>query len=616
VTACMVFSKARIWPSSPPQRSRSPGQEQLPRGKELLFALGSLGWSSIANVVSIQLVYFYIPPEVTDGCNVNATVPTNASTAPESKAIFPLYVIPDRILVVFNIVVILASVGRLWDAVTDPMIASFSDRLRTKRGRRIPCMAVATLPTAATAFLLFWPLVDEVSAWNIVWLGIMQFLFYAALTLYMTPYFALLPELGRTEQQRLDLSMWCAVCYMLGAVVGGSAPTIGRIFVSGDTPQDAAFGLRMGIVAITIIAFISMLVPVFAIDEVRYCLSPHKTPAIRSAIRHCLRNKFFRMYVVSDAAFFFAQSVILTAMPFYVTVLLCESIHITPVVIGAIVGFSLFWCVPVNTASHRVGKKRLVIISLLTFTLLFAYIFFLGPRYMPGLPTMAQIFIFAPIVSLPICILASLPNAILADIAVHDALVTGVSNEGMFFAARSLIQKFGTTLGVLVFASLTNFGRSPGDDLGVRLSGPVCVVVMLAATCAFTFYDERKLLHEIKSAAPPAGGERGATQAELTAEASLQNVKAQVSPVVARRIAEALPEAEALPAGPSVSPTLGASPAHGTPAAEKTSAAAAQAIDSPNVNSKLAGKPGAAAPPTEEQGAWPWLWSSSSTTDA
>ena len=32
----------------------------------------------------------------------------------------------------------------------------------------------------------------------------MQFLFYAALTLYVTPYFALLPELGRSEQQRLD----------------------------------------------------------------------------------------------------------------------------------------------------------------------------------------------------------------------------------------------------------------------------------------------------------------------------------------------------------------------------------------------------------------------------
>ena len=79
--------------------------------------------------------------------------------------------------------------------------------------------------------------------------------------------------------------------------------------------------------------------------------------------------------------------------------------------------------------------------------------------------------------SLPICSLGTLPNAMLADIAHHDALATGQSSEGMFFAARTFLQKVGITLGIMVFASLTNFGNSPGDDLGVRLSGPVGVVV-------------------------------------------------------------------------------------------------------------------------------------------
>ena len=68
------------------------------------------------------------------------------------------------------------------------------------------------------------------------------------------------------------------------------------------------------------------------------------------------------------------------------------------------------------------------------------------------------------------------PNACLADIVVHDALRSGKSNEGMFFAARTFLQKIGTTLGIMTFASLTNFGNSPAvpfeSDLGVRLSGP------------------------------------------------------------------------------------------------------------------------------------------------
>ena len=116
-----------------------------------------------------------------------------------------------------------------------------------------------------------------------------------------------------------------------------------------------------------------------------------------------------------------------------------------------------------------------------------------------GFPSLAQIFVMAPVASLPLCILGMLPNAVLADITVHDALLTGLSNEGMFFAARTFVQKIGSTLGVLVFASLTNFGRSPGDDLGVRLSGPACVVVMTTAGVLFSFYDEKTVLGDIQA---------------------------------------------------------------------------------------------------------------------
>ena len=51
----------------------------------------------------------------------------------------------------------------------------------------------------------------------------------------------------------------------------------------------------------------------------------------------------------------------------------------------------------------------------------------------------------------------------------------------------------------MTFASLTNAGNSPGDDLGVRLSGPACVVVLLIACLAFSFYDERTVMRELAS---------------------------------------------------------------------------------------------------------------------
>ncbi|MCB0034407.1 MAG: MFS transporter, partial [Anaerolineales bacterium] len=91
-----------------------------------------------------------------------------------------------------------------------------------------------------------------------------------------------------------------------------------------------------------------------------------------------------------------------------------------------------------------------------------------------------------------------LPNAILADIAEHDALQTGQPKEGMYFAARTLMQKFGQTFGIFVFAMLTTLGKDPGDDLGIRLSGLFGFVLCLLAGLLFIRYNERQLLQEIE----------------------------------------------------------------------------------------------------------------------
>ena len=47
-----------------------------------------------------------------------------------------------------------------------------------------------------------------------------------------------------------------------------------------------------------------------------------------------------------------------------------------------------------------------------------------------------------------------LPNAILADIAELDALKTGSRREGLFYAARTLMQKLSQTIGVLIFVAV------------------------------------------------------------------------------------------------------------------------------------------------------------------
>ena len=497
----------------------------LSRLELFAYGIGGLGWASSYMMVGILLVYFYIPPTTVGsgtGCvglkddeplNISSSISSNATL----ETIFPIYVPQVTFAHVLNTIVILSAVGRLWDAVTDPCVANFSDRLRWKRGRRIPMMAMGGLPTALFAALLFFPIVPYESGWNVMWLAIVQLLFYLSLTAYCTPFFALVPEFGHTEAQRLDLSMACSMSFALGSVLAATVSSIGAGFESNVA------GLQFGVIIVSVVNALLMYVPILAIDERRHVHAPSDSASLLAGMRHCAGNRHFRAYVMADLAFFYASAMIQTALPFYLTVLLCEPNMLTPVV-GALVLTSLLWYYPVALLARRFGKKRLVLLAMLILAIVFIAVSFLGQPLLP-VPPMVQLFGGLAVISVPLSALGMLPNACLADIVVHDALRTGQSNEGMFFAARTFLQKIGMTLGIMTFASLTNFGNSSGvawqDDLGVRLSGPACCGVFLLAMVCFSFYDEKTLQKETNAMMEEKGLSNGSSAAGRVAPMAL-----------------------------------------------------------------------------------------------
>lgn len=449
--------------------------ETLPRHLQMLYAMGQMGWASLANLVGLQLVYFYLPPKDDE----------------TGQPFFPTFITQDTFIVVFNIIAILATVGRLWDAVTDPLIATFSDRLDHPRGRRIPCLAVGGAPAALFCALMFFPLVGEESVWNIVWLAFTQFFFYFFLTVYCTPYFSLVAELGHSAEERLNLSTWISITYALGTVLASGAPALGGVF-----GLDNKGSLQAGIVIICIFACICMYIPVVFIEERRFCCAQPSQVGVVEAIKHCLRNPHFRPYVAADFCYFFAVALIMTGLPYYLTVLVQLEADLQFAIVLTIMSVSFALYVPTNLAARKFGKKKPMLLALGIMVVVFAIIYILGREWVPLSPA-AQIFGIGFVTAVPLAVLGVLPNAVLADIAAHDALMSGESHEGMYFAAKALLSKLGQSVAILVFASLTNFGKDVGDDLGIRLSGPVGMVFAFISCISFSFYEEEKVLKEV-----------------------------------------------------------------------------------------------------------------------
>ena len=443
----------------------------LPLSKQIYYAIGQLGWATLSNIIGLQLVFFYIPP---------------------AEAGLPTFITQATFLLVLNAIVLIAASGRVLDAITDPLIASWSDRSTSPHGKRMSFMRLGAIPAALFCFLMFVPLSSQQSTLNIVWLVIVQALFYVALTVYVTPYFALLPELSRNANDRLNLSTWISVTFALGIILAAQVPAIAAALPFGSDVRN----IQGAIGILCVFAAIFMLVPVFMIDEQTYSASEPSEIPMGDALRQTFANPHFRYYVVADFSYFTAITIIQTGLLFYITVLLLQDAALVALLLAMTVILSFVFYPAVNVLAKRVGKKILVVGSFFVMSSVFALVFFLGDAL--PLPFQTQAYVVVLVYAVPLAFLGVLPNAILADIARHDALETQKPKEGMYFAARTLAQKFGQTFGVLIFAMLTTFGKDVGDDWGIRLSGVIGFVLCFAAGVIFLRYQESHVMGEIE----------------------------------------------------------------------------------------------------------------------
>jgi GPH family glycoside/pentoside/hexuronide:cation symporter len=182
-------------------------------------------------------------------------------------------------------------------------------------------------------------------------------------------------------------------------------------------------------------------------------------------------------------------------MLYYITVLLelKDDMLMTFMIVLIVSSFSIYPLV--NKVAKIYSRKKLIELAFIVFSIVFLLVFFLGRI---PLPAKLQATILVILASIPFAFLGILPNTILADIAEFDTLENGSRREGMFFAARTMIMKLGQTFGIIIFTVLLQFGKDPGNDLGVRLSGVCGFILCLIATFIFHQYDESKILKKIK----------------------------------------------------------------------------------------------------------------------
>ena len=446
-----------------------------------IFAIGQLGWSMLSGIVNNWLVFFYQPSQV-------------------ELANGQVEFIPQvTLLGIFTILGLISAIGRVFDAVTDPLIAGKSDSLKHKLGRRIPFMRFAAIPFGVVTVLLFTSPFPAGSTGNAVVLFIMAMLFYLCMTCYCTPYNALIPELGRSQTARINLSTFISVTYFFGTAFAYLVPNIASIFME-KMGYAGSYRITIGILAA--IAVICMLVPAFLIDENTYADTTPTNESAFKSLTSTFKNKDFRTFVCSDILYWLALTLFQTGLSYYITVLMGLDSTMTFPLFAIMTVMSLVFYAPVNMLAKKMGKKKLISFAFMFFAVTFLITGFAGLVPVPG---MVYGVIIAVLAAIPMAILGILPQAVVADISESDKVDTGESRSGMFYAARTFAMKLGQSIAMLLFTRMATIGSdaaigTAGYGIGYRITAFSATVLCLLGGIVFLRYNEKKIIGKIETA--------------------------------------------------------------------------------------------------------------------
>jgi GPH family glycoside/pentoside/hexuronide:cation symporter len=430
------------------------GKPTLDRKRTLLYSLGDLSAAIPLTVLSFYQLYF-----LTD---VARLAPGVAS---------------------WSIIFV-----KLWDAVNDPLLGAWSDRLRSRHGRRRWPMVLAAVPLGLS-FALLWVVPPFGQVGIAVWYTIAFILFDTCFTVFHVSFNALTPALAGDYDERSSLNgyrMAFSISGTLGAII---VMTLLAGVIPDPAVRFAAAGAGLGLFCIVppFLAFRASA----GFDEENSTTSlstptslststtlPSRTTlpaALLESARAVLANKPFRQVMGLYLFSWTATAVISSALVYFVSYYMTEPGHANYLVLVAEVAAIAF--IPlVVAAARRWDKRRAFIAGCATWIVVQASIALIAPYQL------AFAYALAVMIGLGIATAYVLPWSMIPDAIEQDTAATGISREGSYYAFASFFQKLGTGAALWLMARAMDSGGyvtpTPDTPFPVQPAGAISSIRM------------------------------------------------------------------------------------------------------------------------------------------
>ena len=345
-------------------------------------------------------------------------------------AFFQLYFLTDIARLRPDYAAWAVALPRLWDAINDPLFGIFSDRLRTRWGRRRALLLFGSAPLGLSfMFMWFVPSFDQLGL--AIYYAVAFIVFDTAFTVVHVGYNALTPEMTSDYDERSSLNgyrMAFSISGTLGAII---LATVLGWYISDARMLFAYLGIGLGLV--------SIIPPLVVFRITHETSTDEQIIPWQQSIKITLTNRPFRLVMGLYLLSWTTASILAAILVYFANYRLRVPEQANYFVLVAQSSAIIF--IPVWVwAAKKLDKRRAFIIGTITWIVVL-----LGIAALPA-DAIGLAYILAALSGSGIATAYVLPWSMIPDIIEHDQLHTGQRREGSYYAFASFFQKLGTAL--------------------------------------------------------------------------------------------------------------------------------------------------------------------------
>ena len=384
------------------------------------------------------------------------------------------------------------SLGLIVNALFDPLVGSWSDRTKSRLGRRHPFMFASIAPAAICFYLLFNPPQGLSQVATLVWLGAMNVMLLQCMTMFHTPHLALGAEMSDDYLERSSIMSFNTFFLWIGDTLGWVLCFAWFFRAGPGFPNGALDPQRWPVFAATIAGIIvaclliSSMITQRRIPYVAQAKPNQPRFGVVEWLRDMGRTLTNRNYVVLLIGFFFLSMMngVRNGLWLYGATYFWQlkNDQIAFFALGSLAGY-VFGSAAVTALHRRFEKRWTGTVALIVYCvgpaipLALGYFGVLGPNT-PGL--LVILIAFSTLQHAPYSIMTTTIYSALADIADENELKYGIRQEGILYSTRTLFARIDQALGTAFAGFVLSIIAFPAKATPGEVPQPVLMALAVA----------------------------------------------------------------------------------------------------------------------------------------